>query len=81
MQGVNLDLLRLKVLERYKNYSECARKMGWNPSKLNRIMRAEQALSGEDIEQLTENLDIKSCDQFLLIFFPQLVHKVDYPNA
>lgn len=75
MQSINVEALRMGILSKHKNFSECARSMGWKPSKLNRIMRAEQELSETDINQLAKNLDIQTCEEFVNIFFPTMSTK------
>jgi len=64
--------LRGLVFSKYKNINEFANAIGWNRNKASRILSEAQELNAQDIQEITQCLEINSIQLFMQIFFNSL---------
>lgn len=73
------DMLTLRgvVLSKYKTIGEFSEAIGWKRNKSSRILNGIQTPDINDIEEITQCLEIDTVNDFMQIFFAPLVHKMD----
>lgn len=73
------DMLTLRgvVLSKYKTIGEFSEAIGWQRNKSSRILNGIQTPDINDIEEITQCLEIDTVNDFMQIFFAPLVHKMD----
>lgn len=66
---MDLIELRSRVYRRFHSMAEFAKAMGWDASKVRRIMAGQQQPDVGEILQMAEALGVESAEDFMLIFF------------
>lgn len=66
---MDLIELRSRVYSRFRSMAEFAKALGWDDSKVRRIMAGQQQPDVDEIRQMAEALGVESAEDFMAIFF------------